>query len=282
MNILFFCPRWGSENLPWNSFFSAVKEAGYDGVETGFPFTLSAGEKEEIKHGLKRHGLIAIGQHWQTVEKDFPTHQETFKRHLYSLAELNPLFINSQTGKDYYTFEQNLSLMQTAADISRETGISILHETHRGKWSFAAHITQQYLRKSPAIRLTLDLSHWCSVAESLLEDQAEAVQLAIRHADHLHARVGFAEGPQVMDPRAPENESTLNAHLAWWDQWIALKKQSGAEAVTVTPEYGAPPYQQLMPYTQAAITNQWEINVWMKDLLQERHNHYQTLEKLLI
>jgi hypothetical protein len=140
-------------------------------VETGFPFTLLADEKAEITSGFKHHGLLVIGQHWQTVESDFEVHKQVFKQHLYSLTELKPLFINSQTGKDYFTVEQNLALIQTADEISRETGVAIIHETHRGKWSFAAHITQKYLQQAPQIRLTLDLSHWCNVAESLLEDQ---------------------------------------------------------------------------------------------------------------
>ncbi len=271
MKLLVFCPRWGCEAQSWNAFFSNVKEAGYDGVEIGFSFTLSAGEKAEIINGLKDHHLKAIGQHWQTIEKDFDEHCTVFKQHLYSLAELRPLFINTQTGKDYFTVEQNLSLMQIANDIGKETGITILHETHRGKWSFAAHITQQYLQIAPQIRLTLDVSHWCNVAESLLEDQADAVQLAIQHADHLHARVGYPEGPQVIDPRAPENESILSAHLAWWDALIRLKREQGAKTFTITPEYGAPPYQQVMPYTSELISNQWDINCWMKDLLKDRY-----------
>ncbi len=271
MKILFFCPRWGCETQSWNSFFANVKEAGYDGVEMGFPFTLSAVEKAEIINGLKAHDLIAIGQHWQTIESDFEQHRNIFKQHLYSLAELQPLFINTQTGKDYFTIEQNLTLMQVADDISKETGTNILHETHRGKWSFAAHITKQYLQVATQIRLTLDVSHWCNVAESLLEDQADAVQLAIQHTDHLHARVGYQEGPQVIDPRAPENEIILAAHLNWWDALIALKQSQGAETFTITPEYGAPPYQQVMPYTREPIASQWDINCWMKNLLKDRY-----------
>lgn len=272
MKILFFCPRWGCEAQPWNEFFAAVKNAGYDGVETGFPFTLSADEKREIINGLGEHGLAVIGQHWQTTESDFDEHREVFKKHLYSLVELQPLFINSQTGKDYFTIEQNLALMQVADEISRETGVNILHETHRGKWSFAAHITQQYLQRAPQIRITLDVSHWCNVAESLLEDQQPAVELAIHHADHLHARVGFPEGPQVIDPRAPENAPLLETHLKWWDALISLKKSGGSETFTVTPEYGAPPYQALLPYSGQPITSQWDINRWMKDLLKDRYS----------
>lgn len=272
MHILFFCPRWGSESLSWYQFFFKVKEAGYDGVETGFPFTLSANEKVEITKGLKEFDLAVIGQHWQTIESNFDQHKQTFQKHLFSLAELNPLFINSQTGKDYFTIEQNLALIQTADDISKETGIKILHETHRGKWSFAAHITQQYLQLAPQIRITLDISHWCNVAESFLEDQVAAVQTAIDHTDHLHARVGFEEGPQVMDPRAPENKPILNIHFNWWDTLITLKKEQGTTTFTITPEFGAPPYQHVLPYTNQPISDQWEVNVWMKNLLKRRYN----------
>jgi sugar phosphate isomerase/epimerase len=273
MNVLFFCPRWGSESLSWDQFFSKAKKAGFDGVEIGFPFDLGEEEKADILSGLKTYNLSVIGQHGQTIEMDFEAHRTTFEKHLYSLAKLAPLFINSQTGKDYYTVEQNLLLMQTASAISQKTDVPIIHETHRGKWSFAAHITKDYLQQAPYIRLTLDLSHWCNVAESLLEDQAEAVKLAIKHADHLHARVGFQEGPQVMDPRTPENKVILEAHLVWWDAFVAHKKTIGAEKITITPEYGAPPYQHLLPYTGQPITDQWEINVWMKNLLQERYKN---------
>lgn len=272
MKILFFCPRWGSESLPWNQFFLKVKQAGYDGVETGFSFNVDLNEKDEIIKGLKEHKLAVIGQHWQTIESNFIKHQQTFQKHLYSLTELAPLFINSQTGKDYFTVEQNVALIQMADEISTKTGVPILHETHRGKWSFAAHITQQYLQLAPQIRITLDISHWCNVAESLLEDQPAAVQLAIKHTDHLHARVGYQEGPQVIDPRAPENEHLLNAHLKWWDSLIALKKEQHTKTFTITPEYGAPPYQHLLPYTQQPLTSQWDINLWMKDFLKNRYN----------
>jgi hypothetical protein len=38
MKLLFFCPRWGSESLSWDTFCHKVKEAGFDGAEAGVPF----------------------------------------------------------------------------------------------------------------------------------------------------------------------------------------------------------------------------------------------------
>lgn len=271
MQIQFFCPRWGCEHISWNQFFTNAKCEGYDGVEIGIPFDLPQSERSQMLEGLQTHNLLMIGQHWQTAEGNFASHFATFEKHLYSLASAGPIFINSQTGKDYFTEEQNIALINRATEISNETGVAIIHETHRGKWSFAAHITRQYLKKFPAIRLTLDASHWCNVAESFLDDQQEAMALAIQHTDHIHARVGFPEGPQVMDPRAPEWQEALEKHLVWWDAVIQLKRTAGQETFTVTPEFGAPPYLPLLPYTKQPIVNQWEVNAYMMNLLRRRY-----------
>ena len=78
--------------------------------------------------------------------------------------------------------------------------MEVLHETHRNKFTFAAHITFDYPNRIPELRITLNASHWVNVAESFLEEQA--IDLAIKRTEHIHARVGYPEGPQVPDPAA--------------------------------------------------------------------------------
>ena len=182
---------------------------------------------------------------------------------------INPVFINSQTGKDYYTFDQNHSLIELANDISKNSKVKIIHETHRSKFSFAAHITHRYLEQIPSLAICLDISHWCCVAETFLEDQQQAVERALKATHHIHARVGHTEGPQVMDPRAGEHQEILHKHLDWWQQVIDKRRQDGFESMTITPEFGAPPYQHLFPYTQQPVYNQWDVNVYMMDFLKE-------------
>jgi hypothetical protein len=81
------------------------------------------------------------------------------------------------------------------------------------------------MEKHSSLRLTLDISHWCNVHESLLNDQLETVKLAISRTDHIHTRVGHAEGPQVNDPRAPEWKDAVSAHFGWWDQVVEQKEK---------------------------------------------------------
>ena len=270
MEIHFYCPHWGSEDLPFEHFTRKVSEAGYRGVEMSLP--LDKDEKSKITGVVKDAGLRLIAQHWETVDRDFKTHRKNYERRLRNLCEAEPVFVNSQTGKDYFSFEQNSLLIELAGKISGEYNIKILHETHRGKFSFAAHVAREYLEKIPDLRLTLDISHWFNVAESTLEDQEEAVRLAVDRTDHIHSRVGFSEGPQVNDPAAPEWKDFLELHLKWWDEIIKKHADAGSKIFTITAEFGPAPYMPLLPFSKEPMSDQWNVNLFMKKMLEDRYS----------
>ena len=269
MELWFFCPLWGSNGLPWEVFFSKAKEAGYDGVEMSLP--LEKSEQELILNLLKEYQLKWVAQHYETNDRDVSVHLNHYEKHLRNLASANPLFVNSQSGKDFFSFAQNRTILERAAAIAEETGVKIIHETHRGKFSFCANATLAFLEALPALRLTADFSHWCNVSESFLQDQLDTVRTAIERADHIHARVGFPQGPQVNDPRAPEWQEALAHHLAWWDAIVAAHRRRNSEFLTITPEFGPAPYMPVTPYKREPLSDQWEINIYMKDLLRARY-----------
>lgn len=269
MKLLFFCPRWGQEQTPWTIFLQKVKEAGYDGVEAGLP--LHQKEQEEMLNELAKYRLQFIAQHWETVNLNFDKHYAEYAVRLHSLANAQPLFINTQTGKDYYSFEQNEKLISLARQIADTTGVRIIHETHRGKFSFAAHIAKVFLERIPDLHITLDISHWCNTAETFLHDQTEAVELALARTEHIHSRVGYTEGPQITDPRAPEWEEALQFHLSCWDKVIERQRANNRDFFTITSEFGASPYMPLLPYTREPVVDQWEVNVYMMNVLKERY-----------
>lgn len=268
MKIQFFCPYWGSETLDFKTFLDKVRKAGYDGVEMSLP--IEAKRKDEILGLLEQSGLQLVAQHWETLTSDFELHKVEFRQRLVNLAKANPLFINTQTGKDFFSFQQNAELIEIANKIAQTYGVKIIHETHRGKFSFAPHITFGYLTSFPGLRLGLDLSHWCNVAESWLDDQSDAVNMAISRADHIHARVGFPEGPQIPDPRAPEWQEALEKHLNWWKKVIDQRCYEGWSQFTITPEFGPYPYMTILPHSRQPLANQWEVNVFMMDYLKSK------------
>ena len=267
MTINFFCPRWGSESLSWDRFCQKVKEAGYHGIEAGVPF--DEVEKKQMADALLKHQLLLIGQYWQSFEKDFHLHKISYEKHLYHLATLHPVKIDAQTGKDYFSFEQNKELFETAAAFTSQTTIPVAHETHRNKALFAAHVTKNYLEKIPSLAITADFSHWCNVAESFLEDQLEALAIAIPHTIHIHARVGHTQGPQVTDPRHDEWQTALHYHTTWWKSIIQHHQRAGTASFTITPEFGPAPYMPLAPVTQEPLADQWAINQWMMEYLKK-------------
>ena len=151
--------------------------------------------------------------------------------------------------------------------LSQSSGICILIETHRARPTYSAIETRKYLEDIPEFRLTADFSHWMVVHESDLADQQTNVRLAVARADYIHARVGYAEGPQIPDPRAPEWRGAVATHLELWQQIIDQHKTDDKESLYITPEFGPPAYMHTVPFTNQPVGDVWEQNVYMKDLL---------------
>lgn len=271
MKIDFFCPRWGFEHIAWNTFLSRVKTAGYVGVEW-FPYSEKV-DFAEVSGQIKAHGLkLCIAMAVTRQNLSFDDYLQQLKADLLDLSQLKPLFITVQTGREYFNPKQIEQCLACCAEVSRETKIPVYQETHRNKWSFAAHQVYPVLKSNPDFMLTLDVSHWFCVSESYLEDQQDAVDLAIRRTKHVHARVGHTQSSQVADPKAPEYGQALQEHLKIWDKYVALQRENDTKTITITPEFGPPPYLTVMDKNIPADETQWQLNLWMKDLLSKRYN----------
>jgi sugar phosphate isomerase/epimerase len=261
--------KWGFVGT-MDEFCSKVKKEGYDGMEIWWP--IEQKEQDEVFQALKKYEL-EVGFLTAGHETNFNDNFASFRKMIDAAAAnkvQKPLYINCHSGKDYFSSDQGRQIIEHTIALSKSTGIKICHETHRSRLLYSAPIARQYMESIPGLRITLDVSHWCNVHESLLNDQPEVLALAIQRADHIHARVGHPEGPQVNDPRAPEWEAAVKAHLGWWDQIVALKKQKG-ETLTILTEFGPPDYMPTLPYTRRPLADQWAINVYMMQLLRQRY-----------
>ena len=77
------------------------------------------------------------------------------------------------------------------------------------------------------------------------------MNLAIERTDHIHARVGYPEGPRVSDPRAGELRQAFERHLVWWDR-VVERKRILNQVLTITPEFGPFPIWYTPANTGAA------------------------------
>lgn len=271
MKVNFTCTHWGSEYLDAAAFMDKVKLNGYDGVEINLPDQgdfLNEFLSELDDSFEKDPNFIFIPQ--QLIAPENESLNDFIKRmekNLMRLVSYQPTYIHSHTGTDYFSFDDNCRIIEACMNIAEKTGIRILHETHRGRFSFHAATLLPYLQKFPELELVGDFSHFCVVSESLLQNQVEILSKVIPQVSHIHARIGYNQGPQVNDPFAPEWDNHMKVFEGWWKEIIHQKKEQGWQAFNITPEFGPAPYMPAMPFTLQPLGNQWEINVKMKDSL---------------
>lgn len=262
--------NWGFKGT-MDEYGAKVKAEGYNGIEIWWPVEVRA--RDELFSMLKKYGL-EVGFLCGGSQKDFGEHLRYFQGMIDAAATntvQKPLYINCHSGRDFFSYEQNCRFIDHTTQLSKRTGIPISHETHRSRMLFAAPVARQYIQQHPELRVTLDISHWCNVSESLLADQPENVDIALERVLHMHARIGHPEGPQVNDPRAPEWEAAVKAHLGWWDRVVERKKRTG-EMITFLTEFGPPDYMPTLPYTRQPLADQWAINAHMMQLLRKRYS----------
>ncbi|HZI53632.1 MAG TPA: TIM barrel protein [Chitinophagaceae bacterium] len=270
LQLKILATNWGFDGT-LKEYITRVKQEGYDGIETWWP--MDEKELNELAELLDKNNLRA-GFLCGAQDINYTEHLNFFKKMVDAAATntlIKPLYINCHSGRDYFSYEQNKTFIDHTIALSKKTGIKILHETHRSRIMYSAPAGRNYFDKIADLRITFDVSHWCNVSESLLANQPETIRIAIERTDHIHARIGHPEGPQVNDPRAPEWKDALDAHLAWWDKIVELKKASG-ELITILTEFGPADYMPTEPYTKKPLADQWGINVFMKDLLRKRYS----------
>lgn len=266
MNIIFAKSKWEMWQDPLGAFLDRAKSDGFDATE--ILLKTESAPADEIASMHADQGLQLVGQ--------ILTDGDTPDAHLRSLEEqfdfalaCGSFLINHHAGRDIFPFEENLRIFSRMIELGRESGIPVAAETHRGRPTFAATETRRYLEALPGLRLTADFSHWMVVHESDLADQEETLEFAIERSDHIHARVGYEEGPQVPDPRAPEWKGHVDRHLTLWRRIVARHRDAGSTSLTITPEFGPPNYMHTIPFRNEPVADTWEVNVHMKEMLEE-------------
>jgi sugar phosphate isomerase/epimerase len=262
-----FGTNWGFDGST-DQLCEKLKQAEYDGVEVWWPSVEK--ERKELFEALDKYNL-KVGFLVGSGDLDFKKHQLQFQQNLEAAAKARPVYINCHSGKDFFSFEQNAELITFSNRLSAATGTPIYHETHRGRALYAAPITKKFIEANAGLRITLDVSHWCNVHESYLQGQEETVEQTLARTDHIHARIGHPEGPQVSDPRAPEWAEAVKHHFEWWDRVVENKRREG-KLMTFLTEFGPPNYMPTLPYTRQAVADQWAINVYMMEILRNRYS----------
>jgi sugar phosphate isomerase/epimerase len=268
--VTYIKTNWGNKYAITDAAISNFKHEGYSGLELNVAATGLA--SKEIVNCLHANDFRFIAQQWlPPANESAEQYINRLKANLDSIAGMKPAFINSHTGKDYFSFEDNCRVIEVMEQFTKATGIPIYHETHRGRFPFHAKTTLAYLKQYPDLQFTADFSHWCNVSESMLQDQKETIRQVIPHVRYIHARVGYEHSPQVNNPAAPEWKGHLEHFFGWWDKIIQSNEEQGQTKMHICPEFGPMPYMPALPYSREPVADQDEVNSWMLKQLQQRY-----------
>lgn len=279
MKLSLFKTFWGHEGTLADA-IKLCQAAEFDGIET--PAPTDPVERATFLTELKASGMLWIAEVSTCTEPGFyvPTKGCTVQEHLDSLEEGvqrslegAPLFINTMAGYDAWSAADSLAFHQGVVRLQDRYATIISVETHRGRPTYSPWLTRDMLKAVPELRITCDFSHWCVVSERLiLDEEPEILQLAADHAHHIQPRVGYSQGPQVPDPRAPEHATALAAHEGWWGVVWESMAARGVTQFTMTPEFGPDGYLQCAPFTQEPVGDLWDINSWIGQRQRARFN----------
>jgi sugar phosphate isomerase/epimerase len=238
--------------------FDRIAAAGYVGIEAGV-----TGQGPDLRRLLDERNLGYIGM----LFTDQPGPLADGLKHA---VDLGADFVNVHSGRDWMSFDEGCAYFEGALAAEQKAGIKVVHETHRGRLLYAPWSTAAYLKKFPELKLAADFSHFTCVCESMLHGQEEDVALCVKHSHHIHGRVGYEEGPQVSDPRAPEHAGYVARFEEFWDAIRQAHKDRGESAITFDPEFGPPGYMQTLPYTRQPVADLWDVCLWMAERIKAR------------
>ena len=239
---------------------------GYEGTELFLPFF-----DIDTDITLKAHADLGLN-----IITGIATQGDNLQAHLKSMnaqieraVEFSPVLINSHTGRDIFSLEENLVLFENALTLEQKHKVTITHETHRFRPTFSTFDTEKIIKALPELKLNLDISHWMVVHESDLSDQTSRLASIFPHVYHIHGRVGFEEGPQVSNPQDKLWAGHLENHVNLWQKVINIAKIRGHKNFTITPEFGPFPYAHVQPNTQQPFTDIWAANNFIQQHLKD-------------
>jgi sugar phosphate isomerase/epimerase len=269
MQVLILATQWGFESLTFEDFIIKIKEAGFDGIDTWLPEQPQ--ERKAFIRLLNEYRLPIVCHQHQAKGNNINEFCSSFEYHLNLCMECGPVLINSHSGRDFFSIDDQLRVIDVADNFAIKHNIKVVHETHRGRLGYSPYNAKQLFDLRPDMRVTADLSHWVCVTESYLEHCPDIVDETITRAEHIHARVGHTQGPQVPDPRAAGWQEATRIFMGWWARILEHKRMSGSKLFTITPEFGPPPYMLTDPSNGKPMADQFDLNCFIKNLIRNLH-----------
>jgi hypothetical protein len=243
---------------------------GFDGLEANLHHPALTGlPPRALRERLAQAGLVLVlelftgGDYVPSLDVSPDRHLLELERQLQRAPALAPARVTVLTGSDSWPWPVQERFWRRALALARECPLPVSFETHRSRSFYSPWTIAAFLEAFPDLRLTADLSHWCAVAERLMTPELDPVRAIAPRVDHIHARVGHAQGPSVGHPFAPEWAEALEAHRSCWALFVRQRSTASQGPFTITPEFGPDGYLPSLPFTRQPVADLLEINAAM-------------------
>lgn len=266
MRLEIFRTLWGHQGS-WQQALDEALGAGFDGLEARLPET--AAQRSANARLLREQNVPYIATLFTSTpvlprQTDTPeAHLRDLRRKLDWAAELAPRLVNILPGNDRWALAEQVDFFGSALELVDASGLRCCFEIHRGRSLYSPWVTLELIRQLPDLRFTSDISHWLVTCERLLDDPADDLSPFVERVDHIQARVGYDQGPQVPHPGAPEYAEALAFHQRHWESIWSSQERRGLESTTLTPEFGPDGYLHHLPFTDVPVADLWQLNQWM-------------------
>ncbi|CAJ1960378.1 unnamed protein product [Cylindrotheca closterium] len=289
---------WGIDDPLSPELLKSIKEEGYHGIEViRLAWTF---DKDLLVKSLNESGLAVVcqihtsGGYLKDDEYiycgayDVASHQEDLKKQLLECKELIDIvnvggFINIHGGLDAWSKSEALEFLEFSLKEIEQTvpETMVTFETHRQRL-FGSPFQTRDLLSSPSLaklKLNADLSHWYCACERVFnpnEDRdkiwwPELIKTICGHCEYIHARFGWAQGPQMSDPSAKECDVERTLQLQVWKQLMQeqLNRNPSPVSIYASPEFGPPPYMPVKPHSQEPVASLPDAVSYTKKALEE-------------
>ena len=251
----------------------------------------------------------STGQYVYCGSYDVQTHKEDFRNQLRECTELFDLvstkgcFVNVHAGVDAWSKDEAIDFLTFCLNeiqASKTGGSSstipvVTFETHRQRLFGSPFQTRDLLEAMEVntntnrfLKLNADLSHWYCACERVFDPSNEdrdrkwwpdLLQRLAGRCHYIHARFGWAQGPQIPDPSASECTTDRNLQIEIWKELVRHQlgrrqpeqndDNNNCNIVYMSPEYGPAPYMVLKPGSQEPLASLPSAVSYTKTVIEE-------------
>jgi Sugar phosphate isomerases/epimerases len=250
--------------------FERISQAGFSGVFARLPQPEYA--KEWIK-GLEQYSLSYGIQ-------SFPTSADELLSIIQNAKALGATYVNAQVGNYYMRDNQAILLLNQLVEVAISENFPCFIETHRGTVTQDLLRTIDYINAIPNLRLTIDLSHYVTAGEIVLQEHREQAmpyfEQLLKRTGSIHGRI--SGGQQIQSTIGGNNgisyHPAVNSYIKWWASGMRHWKESvktNQSFLPVVCELGPPDYAITCfdDNNHREISDRWKETLHLRELLKE-------------